>query len=290
MRVHLQFLSTALALLGLLYAHGVALAQCDCGMECTCTNCPYIEKSYKSGRWFVVESESFQICCDQSEASARQLAGQVEKLRAELNAKWLDQAEPTSWSPKCQIAVHSSRQSYTAAVGRGSERTVGSSRVKIDKGCITERRIDLFGGNAQYMSVALPHEMTHVVLRDRFATHEVPRWADEGAAILADAKDKRERHQKDLREAVSRGTTFSVASLVSMEGYPPSDRWGAFYGESASLTRYLVERKCPVDFVNFVECAGAQGYDVALQKYYGIDDLADLDRQWRRQLSTEQSF
>jgi hypothetical protein len=36
--------------------------------------------------------------------------------------------------------------------------------------------------------------------------------------------------------------------------------------------------------VEFVEQATVQGYDAALQKCYGIDGVAELDRQWQRHL------
>ena len=59
---------------------------------------------------------------------------------------------------------------------------------------------------------------------------------------------------------------------------------GAFYGQSASLTTFLIERDSPERFVEFIEKATMLGYDAALQKCYGIDGVAELDRQWQRHL------
>jgi len=179
--------------------------------------------------------------------------------------------------------LHSSRRSFVDAVGRGGERSVGSSLVNVLEGRITGRRIDLLGGHTEFLSAALPHELTHVVLQDRLPG-AMPRWADEGLAILADTKSKRDRHQDDLRAAISQRTTFNVAALLTMGEYPPSDRWGAFYGQSASLANFLIERKGCEQFVIFVERAGVKGYDVALRACYGIADVAELNRLWQRHL------
>ena len=279
-----RFISLYFAITTLLLASPRLLAHCESGTICTCPNCPRLERSYRHGRWFVIETENFQICSDESESRARQLARHSETLRIELTSKWFGKASSEPCDSKCQIVLHSSKSSYVAAVGRGGERTVGSSAVRVYKGQLTSCRIDLLGGRTEFLSAALPHELTHIVLRARFPSMQMPRWADEGMAMLADTEAKQSRHRKDLNGAIAHGTTFNVALLLTMEDYPRSDRWGAFYGQSVSLTEFLVERKTPEQFVNFVERAAENGYDAALQECYGISNLAELDHQWRRQL------
>jgi hypothetical protein len=201
-----------------------------------------------------------------------------------LSTKWLGDDTPARWNPKCQIILHLSRRSYKQAVGRGGERTVGSSSVKSNNGRIVARRIDLLEADTEFLKAALPHELTHVVVNDRFLTNPLPRWADEGIAILADPQAKQRRHQNDLQVAVLDGTAFHAASLLALEDYPPPDRFGAFYGQSASLTEYLVERESPAHFLAFMTCARRDGYDSALRRYYEIDGIGELNRQWRQHL------
>ena len=260
-------------------------AQSTSAASCTCENCGSAGRSYRDGRWFVSETANFRVCCEASDAIAVDLSRRAESLRAKLREQWLNESEGKDWTPKCQVILHSSRQSYSAAVGRGSDRTVGSSLVKIDNGQILSRRVDLVGDHVEYLTAALPHELTHIVLRDRFALTPIPHWADEGTATLADTIDKQERHRKDLRKALADGTTFSAASLVATDELPRVDRWGTFYGESLSLTKFLVDRDSPVRFVDFVEAAASRGYDNALRDTYGIKNVAELDREWRRHLS-----
>jgi hypothetical protein len=278
-------LTVAFFLLCCPFPKHVLFAQSTSATSCTCENCGSAGRSFRDGRWFVSETANFRVCCDESDAIAVDLSSHAESLRAKLRTQWLGEPVGKDWSPKCQVILHSSRQSYAAAVGRGSDRTVGSSLVKIESGRIINRRIDLIGDHVKYLSAALPHELTHVVLRDRFLVSPIPRWADEGAATLADTSDKQERHRKDLRKALADGTTFSAASLVSTDEFPRNDRWGTFYGESLSLTKFLVDRDSPARFVGFVEAAASKGYDNALRDTYGIKNVAELDHEWRRHLS-----
>ncbi len=258
-------------------------AECGPGARCAGTDCSLVERTYQHGRWFVLETRNFQICCEGSQTQGANLARHAEALRAALHVKWLNEAPSAPWSPRCQIVLYANQRNYVATVGRGSERTVGSSLVKVDQGQITGRRIDLVGGSTDYLSAALPHELTHVVLRDRFPTRAVPRWADEGMAILADSPAKQNRHATELRDAIANRTTYSAGELVTTDDYPAPSRLGAFYGQSASLTQFLVARKSPEQFVEFVDQASKHGYDAALKACYEIPTVAELDRQWRRQ-------
>jgi hypothetical protein len=125
-----------------------------------------------------------------------------------------------------------------------------------------------------------------VVLKDRFLSTAIPRWADEGAAVLADTDAKQSRHYSDLRDALRRHTTFPAASLVTMDDYPGSDRMGAFYGQSASLAKFLSSRGKPAQFIEFVALATTKGYDAALRDCYNISSVYELDRQWKLYISS----
>jgi hypothetical protein len=256
-----------------------------CGSDQSASTCTCSEKCSRIGQWFVVETENFQACSVDSQATAKLLAETAETLRGQLQLKWLGDDSQKSWTPKCQIVLHPNLESYVSACGRGSEHTVGTSLFKTEEGRIAGRRIDLLGGRTDYLSAALPHELTHVVLRDSFVTATMPRWADEGAAILADSDAKQGRHLHDLETAIAQHTTFDAAKLLTMEGYPPPEQVGTFYGQSASVTEYLVSKGKPSSFVDFVHVAESKGYDAALRQYYGISDVRELDRQWRQSIN-----
>ena len=288
MHLRTQLLSAA-ACLSILNAASRLPAECDCCDCCDSSAACGETCCYRSAGWYVAETENFRGCATDSEKTAQQLAESAEKLRGELREKWLGEPSDTTdgaWHPKCEILLYPSQASYVAAAGRGSEHTVGSSLVHVEHGQIKSRRIDLAGGRSDFLSAALPHELTHVVLKDRFLSAAIPRWADEGAAILADTEAKQGRHRSDLDDAIRRHATFAPANLVTMDDYPGPDRMGTFYGESASLTKFLVERGKPARFIDFVQMAAAKGYDAALRQCYGISRVDELDRQWRRYVSS----
>ncbi len=260
-----------------------AWAKVPCGCVCSCPDPPGGSSRQRQGRWFVVESQNFQACCDVSETRAGDLVRHAEALRRSLQSKWLVTPTQESWNPRCQLVLHRDRQAYLRAVGRGGERTAGSSSVDVLDGRVTRRRIDLLGGDG-FLTAALPHELTHVVLRDRFPEAQLPTWADEGMAILADSVAKQERHRRDLDEALHLGTPLRVVTLLSLADYPRADLFGAFYGQSIALTEFLISRKTPQWFVEFIECASRRGYDAALREYYDIDGVAALERCCQRHI------
>lgn len=243
--------------------------------ECEC------EVHRRSHAWMAVTTNFTVI--GPTEKCVIELAKEAEHLRRQLSEKWLGKTTD-NWCPKCQIIVYPTQRKYVAAVGRGSEATVGSSLVDVKNGVISSRQIDLSGESKDYLSSSLPHELTHVVLRDGFVTTRLPRWADEGMATLADTSAKQLRHNNDLRNAVRRNDLLAVAELLDTDGYPRMTKFGVFYGESLSLTSFLVTRGGPQRFVEFVEQAQRIGFDSALRLCYGLQGISDLDRQWRKQL------
>jgi len=283
--VSMQFRVAALYVVAIIFGEPTQLlAHCGGGQYCECSNAAAVERCFRAGPSFVIETANFQVSSDESEVRAKSLARHAEALRRELATKWLGEELVAPWASKCRIVLHSKRASYAAAVGRGGERTVGSSLVQSDRGQVIGRRIDLLGGNENFLTAALPHELTHVVLAERFANQPLPRWADEGIAIFEDSTEKRARHREVVEESWRRGTIPHLSQLMGTDMYPPTDRWGEFYGQSGSLTQFLVEKGSPAALVTFLERAAVIGYDDALRDCYGIDSVAALDAQWRQQL------
>lgn len=207
------------------------------------------------------------------------LARDCESVRTVLQAKWLGKVGPT-WRPKCVIVLHPDRERYRAAAGRNSLMTYGCSRVTFDGDRIVGRRIDLCGEDADRARSALAHEMCHVVLADHFGRRSPPRWADEGMAVLADSVDKQGRHERDLQAAVATQTQIPLGKLAATDSLSSSDQAAVFYGQSASLVRFLSSRKEPRDLLTFVSRSQQVGYDRAANEVYGFADVRFLENAW----------
>jgi hypothetical protein len=229
--------------------------------------------------WHVADSPNFQVCSLQGDAEARRVALHCECLRNALTRSWNSDAD--TWRPRCQVVLHAHVAGYVRAVGGGGEATVGSSLVTPVRGPIGTRRIDLRTDVDDVLVAALPHELCHVVLADRFRSSPAPLWLDEGVALQYDPPAKRQLHERDFRLGLRQGEAFSLAELLEESSYPPRNRWAVFYGQSGSLVRWLLTRESPEKLLQFVDRSRELGASRALTVTYGVAELDDLYRQWR---------
>jgi len=225
-------------------------------------------------------SPNFQIDCRSKGHDARQVALLGERWRDRLLETWRPQDEPIRWKVSCQIIVHPSRHSYVTALGRGSQNSLGSSWLEFEKEQVSKRQIDLLPDHSGELC-AMAHELTHVLVADYFGGKQLPRWADEGMAILADSEEKRRLHQRDLTLALSQRKAFHSAELLAVTDYPDATRIPAFYGQSASMVAFLCRRDKPAKFLEFVQLATKNGHETSLREVYGLSGHAELEQLWR---------
>jgi hypothetical protein len=231
--------------------------------------------------WHAVETTNFRILNYGTQGVSRETANACEELRERLAIQWLGGANrPPGWIPKCDIVLHPSDDAYVREVGIGGRVTVASSLIDRKQGRIAIRRIDIRATQPHWQTAALGHELTHVVLADRFTGQTLPRWIDEGIAILADPAEKQDRHLQDLKNAMASRAEFRLFELITLTDYPPAQRWGAFYGQSSSLVQYLVAQGGAERFLEFVDRSFQLGCEPALQHVYQLG-VAELERRWR---------
>lgn len=233
------------------------------------------------------KSENFDVRSFRSGPSAADVLNKCDALRAQCRRLWLASEKETTWRPRCTVVLHASRASYLQAVGRGGAQTSGSSLVRFDGDRVATRKVDVLVDGKGEVS-ALAHELTHVVLADRFGTRRPPRWLDEGIATLADTAAKQSLHERDCRRAIDGGSALRLVDLLPLEEFTSAAQVPAFYGQSLSLVRFLAERGEPAKIVDFAEAAMVEGYDRALKEYYGIDDVAALESRWREYAASRQ--
>lgn len=229
--------------------------------------------------WTLVESENFRLYSMTQRQPLEALAATCEATRAQLAKKWFGRDQHPVWDIKCQIVLHPTAASYLREVGQG-QMTAGSSLIEFGADRLVTRRIDLRADHPQGYADALAHELTHVVIAERFIERQIPRWADEGMAVLADGQTKQALHLADLARARSDRTMFRLVELMNLEQYPSLERQGTFYGQSVSVVKYLVDRGGPQQFVEFVSRSTTEGCETALRRTYGIETLGELERAW----------
>jgi hypothetical protein len=258
--------------------------------------------------WHRVETPNFRVWANEPVLAAR-VAAACEEQRAELRMFWGDaetntnepasprvapapdvatkklpaNALPERWETRCDVIVHPTQAQYVAAVGPGGIQSFGASYWRLDQGRIAHRRIDLRSDQRDPCVAALPHELTHLVIADRFPTKPLPRWLDEGIALLADPLNKQRGHEADWLAAQHLAKAFRLVELLEQQTYPAADRVQTFYGQSAAMVRDLLRRQSPSELLRFIETAQKRGYDTALREHYGLENLGHWEEELLRQ-------
>jgi hypothetical protein len=238
--------------------------------------------------WQLAETANYRIFHRGTQDYAEQVAQLVERVRDQMHRKWFG-VEPPPWTPKCDVVIHATPEDYQKATGVARE-SPGHASIGLDKqvGRVATRRIDFPSGSPALLTDVLPHEATHVVLGGNFGKFEVPRWADEGMAVLSETESRIEAHRRNLAKALRDGRLMSVREVITSKDYPHPARVMTFYAQSTSLVEYLTKLNGPVTFAHFVR-DGLEGndYEAALRKHYKIANFNELEQRWRRHIQVE---
>ena len=157
------------------------------------------------------------------------------------------------------------------------EDSPGFSTIESEHNQITTRRVLLRADHPQMLTAVLPHEITHIVLADLFSDQQIPRWADEGIAVLSEPTAEQNLRAADLNDSLSAGRIFELRQLMSTDT-PDAKDWSLYYAQSVSLARFLVEQGTPEQMIQFVRESGRKGIEPALREIYGLGGFAELDR------------
>jgi hypothetical protein len=234
--------------------------------------------------WFIAESENFRVFHKATQTLAEKTIQAAEQTRATRLRQWFGGVSDP-WNPKCDLYLHATAQDYGQATGQDYH-SPGHSTLKLENGRLVIRRMDLHCDEPTMLVSILPHETTHVVLADQFGGRLLPRWADEGMAILSEPRDRVEQYLKNLAKYYQDGQLFKLRELIEQsyqpqqEGYPEPRRVGAFYAQSVSLVDFLTSRRGPHEFTLFLHDGFRYGYEKALQRHYGYRSYAELEQQW----------
>lgn len=232
----------------------------------------------REGYCAIAETTNFRILHLQSREFAENIARTAEATRSAMIRKWFgDDTGP--WNPRCDIFIYNTAQDYVQATGAPTN-SPGHSTMRTEGERVLSRRIDLHADDPNMSVGVLPHETTHVVLAGRFGNHNVPRWADEGMAVLSEPRDRIERHLRNLPQHRADRHLFGTGQLMKLDAYPDPRYIGPFYAQSVSLVDYLAERGGPRVFAKFLRDGLDGGYEAALQKYYNVQGFAELEQQW----------
>ncbi len=132
------------------------------------------------------------------------------------------------------------------------------------------------------------HELAHIALEDAVAGRPVPRWFNEGFAVLASGETSYVRLQTLWTATVSN----SLLTLPQMERSFPADENEASiaYAQAADVLRFLVRREERHRFRGLVSrMRDGESMDTALLNSYG-EDASALESEWREEVARRYTF
>jgi hypothetical protein len=211
------------------------------------------------GGWHVAETANFRLFHKHTRALAEAVLRTAEQTRSAQQRKWFGDIS-ANWDPKCRIYLYPSGKAYGEATGAPVNPGGGHTDIQVEDGRVFNRCIHLHGMRSFLLKGVVPHEVTHAVLAGRLGGGRVPRWADEGMAILAEAQSQIDLHFRYLPRWRADDALFSMRALVQMRDYPEPRAIGVFYAQSVSLVDFLTREKGGPRFAAFVRDGERDGY------------------------------
>jgi hypothetical protein len=206
---------------------------------------------------FLVEAPTPQI--------AQQFGEAAEHYRREKAYEWLGREMPP-WHQPCPLRV-------TVTMGGPG----GATTFAFDQGRILRQDMQIEGPLDRMLASVLPHEITHTVFAYYFRC-PVPRWADEGGAVLSEDDLERNRHDQLVRQLLNSGRAFPLRRLWGLRDYPRDVM--TLYAQGYSVANYLVAISNRQTFLAFVAHGMSRGWDSAVQAHYRSTSVEELEQAW----------
>lgn len=240
---------------------------------------PVSLRHWVSGEWHVAESDNFRFFHRNQVALATRLSSLCEESRQTVSNRWLGKTAPAAWSIKCDVYLYPSGAEYQQRTRYPAD-SWGYADLEIGQGRVWKRRLDLRSDNEAKLNSVSVHELTHIVLADRFAYRQIPRWADEGIALNSEPAARQESLRGWLAGEIRQGRGYTLNQLLAVQQYP-QDKYLAdlFYAQSGSLIEFLLSQHAESEegVMKIVEQAQQTGPQQGLR---GVP-LSRLETEWK---------
>jgi hypothetical protein len=216
-------------------------------------------------RNFVVYAPSREI--------AKQVGNAAEVYRRQLAIEWLGYELP-QWSAPCPIKVK------VGQIGAGGATTFSFYPNAQGSAEVCNWDMNIQGSLERILDSVLPHEVSHTIFACHFR-RPLPRWADEGAATLAEHESERRRQDMMLKQVIGTPRRIPLKNLLNIKDYPhdPQDVL-TLYAEGYSLADLLVQEGGRVRYLKFVGDAHQHGWEKAIRAHYGYRTVDELEKRW----------
>ncbi len=201
---------------------------------------------------------------------AQKVGAAAEHSRRQLAIEWLGEELP-NWFQRCQVRVK------VGQIGAG-----GITTFSFGGGHVFGWDMTVQGSLERILDSVIPHEVSHTVFACHFR-RPLPRWADEGAATLAEEGSEQRRQQKLAEEVLPTTRRIPLRELLQITEYPKNMQHVlTLYAEGYSLADYLVQKGGKKRFLSFVQDAHESGWDAAFRTHYEETSIEAVEKKWSR--------
>ena len=201
-------------------------------------------------------------------AIAEKVALTAERCREELAIEWLGYTLP-NWYKPCHVRVK------VGQVGAG-----GATTFSFGGGEVFGWDMTVQGSLERILDSVIPHEVSHTIFACHFR-RPLPRWADEGAATIAEEESERRRQQKLAEEVMPSKRRIPLRELLNITEYPKNMQHVlTLYAEGYLLADFLIQKGGKSRFLAFMQDAHESGWDASLRKHYEEDNVESLESKW----------
>ena len=222
------------------------------------------------GRYFAVRHRNEKLAREVLDAADRQAERILRELGESVRSPWGDKP--------CVIHMLPDKDEYLKETGMPEWSAGMTSTEAIGRGLI-RHHVVIYQTGEKLLRGTVPHEVAHVVLF-ALTDHDkrIPLAFHEGFAVSREPGFKAGRDDALLRRARLFGDLIPLRELLMARHVGPSP--GLFYAQSASLVRFLADRKGLRVFLEFLKDFAGRGSTHALGTRYSFTDIEALEKAW----------
>ena len=174
------------------------------------------------------------------------------------------------WDDRATIFLYSNNEEYLKETKRPAW-SGGSVQIK-------KKIINTFYGKKDFFDTVLPHELSHIVLREFIRRRtRTPLWFDEGVAC-ANELDSPRKYLMVAKKMVANNVAMTVPEMERITNPKELIIPSVFYAMSASLVIFLLENYKKKRFVRFCkELKEKNNFYKAMNKIYGIKNAEKMN-------------
>jgi len=204
---------------------------------------------------------------------AKKVGLAAEHYRKELAIEWLGYELPR-WAAVCPINVK------VGQLGAGGATTFSFYPNSKGSAEVSNWDMNVQGSLERILDSVLPHEVSHTIFACHFR-RPLPRWADEGAATLAEHDSEKRRQVMTVKQVLGTKRRIPLKNLLNIKDYPRDMQdILTLYAEGYSLAELLVQEGGRARYLKFLADAHQHGWDKAIQVHYNCHGVDDLEKRW----------